>query len=58
MGEMNIDVYDGSEYVTSIIVNAYKKGWAVQSPNTGKIKMASHEDVIAGFERLFWNLVN
>lgn len=58
MNEIYIDVYDGTEYLTSIIVNAYKKGWAIQSPNSGKTKLASHTDVIDMMERLFWSFSN
>lgn len=58
MAEMYIAVYDGTEYITTFIVNAYTKGWAIQSPEEGKIKYASHKDVIESMERSFWWLVN
>lgn len=53
MGELYIEVYDGAEYVTTIIVDAYMKGWAIQSPNSGKTKTADHKGIIENMEYLF-----
>ena len=58
MAEINIDVYNGTEYITTYIVDAYKKGWSIQAPEFGKIKGSSHEDIIENMHRLFYWLVN
>ena len=58
LAEMNIDVYNGTEYITTFIVDAYKKGWVIQSPETGRMKCASHNDVINDMEALFFWCAN
>ena len=58
LAEMNIDVYNGTEYITTFIVDAYTKGWAIQSPENGKLNYESHNKIIESMERSFWWLVN
>lgn len=58
LAEMNIDVYNGTEYITTFIVDAYTKGWVIQSPETGDIKSASHNDIIDNMQELFFWCAN